>query len=97
MPTYEYQCIKCENRFELVHPHAERRQPRCPECKGRSRKLFSPVAVIYRGSGFYVTDNPGKHGKPPKPSKSSDPAVPESVAPAPAAKSTESKGGDSKK
>ena len=56
MPLYEYECSKCDQTFEaLVAAHKANRH-RCETCGGRCRRLFSPPALIFKGSGFYTTD-----------------------------------------
>ena len=58
MPIYEYECEKCACRFELKRRFDEDEgSPCCPQCKGKVRRLFSPTAIIFKGSGFYVTDS----------------------------------------
>lgn len=58
MPTYEYECEKCTCRFELKRRFGEdAKSPRCPICRGKVRQLFSPSAILFKGSGFYVTDS----------------------------------------
>jgi len=56
MPVYEYRCAKCGERFEQYRTVTTRRAARCPECGGRGRKVFRPVGIIFKGSGFHVTD-----------------------------------------
>lgn len=57
MPTYEYQCRKCEHRFEEFHGISERPKLKCPKCKGRVERLISGGAgLLFKGSGFYITD-----------------------------------------
>lgn len=56
MPTYEYKCGECDNTFEEMHGVDERVQS-CPECGGKVRRLFHPVGIIFKGSGFYSTDS----------------------------------------
>jgi len=60
MPIYEYECQRCGAHFELKRNFKESLLALCPRCKGESRLLFSPVAVIYKGSGFYATDSQRK-------------------------------------
>lgn len=55
MPTYEYKCLECDHIFEDFHSANETRDE-CPRCGGRLRRLFHPVGVIFKGSGFYTTD-----------------------------------------
>jgi len=58
MPIYEYECETCAYRFELIRRFDEdEKSPRCPQCQGTVRRLFSPPAIIFKGSGFYVTDS----------------------------------------
>ena len=58
MPIYEYECEKCACRFELKRRFGEDGgSPCCPQCQGKVRRLFSPPAIIFKGSGFYVTDS----------------------------------------
>lgn len=57
MPLYEYECRKCKHRFERIQRLSEPPVESCPRCKeGRVRKLLSPPAVHFKGSGWYVTD-----------------------------------------
>lgn len=64
MPTYEYECEKCSLRFELKRRFSENGGASCPRCRGEARRLFSPVPIIFKGSGFYVTDNRDNHTRP---------------------------------
>ena len=65
MPIYEYECKKCAYRFELKRRFVEvEESPCCPQCQGEVRQLFSPPAIIFKGSGFYVTDNRNDHNRP---------------------------------
>lgn len=57
MPTYEYRCSDCTNSFEVVQKFSDAALTECPECDGTLRKVFSPVGVVFKGSGFYATDN----------------------------------------
>jgi putative FmdB family regulatory protein len=57
MPTYEYECTKCRRHFERHQRITDAPIQTCPECGGRVRRVFYPVGVIFKGSGFYVTDN----------------------------------------
>ncbi|MBI2935575.1 MAG: zinc ribbon domain-containing protein [Chloroflexi bacterium] len=56
MPTYEYECQSCGHQFELRQGFDAESSTLCPQCKGESRRVFSPVPVIFKGSGWYVTD-----------------------------------------
>jgi putative FmdB family regulatory protein len=57
MPTYDYQCKVCSLRFELKKGFDESVEDNCPQCCGEARRLFSPVPIVFKGPGFYVTDN----------------------------------------
>ncbi|MBE9373931.1 FmdB family transcriptional regulator [Saccharopolyspora sp. HNM0983] len=57
MPTYQYACTECDHRFETVQSFSEDSLTECPECTGRLRKLFNAVGIVFKGSGFYRTDN----------------------------------------
>ncbi len=62
MPIYEYECDKCACRFELKRRFDEDGgNPCCPQCQGKVRQLFSPPVILFKGSGFYVTDNRNDH------------------------------------
>ena len=63
MPVYEYLCLECEHRFERVQRATERPVSRCPRCRGRVRKVLHAAGIIFRGSGFYVTDYPSEDRK----------------------------------
>jgi putative FmdB family regulatory protein len=57
MPTYEYECEKCGHRFEVFQTMTEKPRKRCPKCRGKLRKLVGGGAgMLFKGSGFYVTD-----------------------------------------
>jgi putative FmdB family regulatory protein len=61
MPTYEYECKSCSHNFEVFQSMSEAPIKICPECGGEVRRLiFGGAGVIFKGSGFYVTDK----GKP---------------------------------
>jgi putative FmdB family regulatory protein len=58
MPTYEYVCTKCGHRFEAVQSMMEKPLSRCPVCKSAIRRVINGgIGVIFKGSGFYSTDN----------------------------------------
>lgn len=60
MPIYEYECLQCGKRTELLQRMDDAPLATCPECGGPVRKLFSAPAVQFKGSGWYVTDYAGK-------------------------------------
>ncbi len=57
MPIYEYECGRCRCRFEMKQGFDEKPGAVCPECQGKARRILQSSPVIYRGSGFYVTDS----------------------------------------
>ena len=57
MPIYQYVCSKCNTKFELRQSFNDESVAACPKCKSESRRLFVPVPIIFKGSGFYVTDS----------------------------------------
>jgi putative FmdB family regulatory protein len=57
MPIYLYQCDTCGVRFERRQAISELPLTDCPECDGHVRRIIQPVGVIFKGSGFYITDN----------------------------------------
>ncbi len=62
MPVYEYGCTKCGHRFEQRRKVTDPPAARCPECRSRVKRVFAPVGIIFKGSGFHVTDY-GKDGR----------------------------------
>ena len=60
MPIYEYECEQCGVRFEKLQRMTEPSLTGCPECGGHIHRVMQPVGVIFKGSGFYVTDNKGR-------------------------------------
>ncbi|MFC2019151.1 FmdB family zinc ribbon protein [Chloroflexota bacterium] len=71
MPIYEYECEKCACRFELKRRFDEDAEsPCCPQCQGKVRQLFSPLAILFKGSGFYVTDSRNDRNRPSEEGKS---------------------------
>ncbi|MEP0813052.1 MAG: zinc ribbon domain-containing protein [bacterium] len=63
MPIYEYECKKCGRSFEAIHSFNDPPPHKCEHCgasgKGVLVKLISPAQVVFKGSGFYVTDHKG--------------------------------------
>jgi putative FmdB family regulatory protein len=57
MPTYDFECVKCHHKFEQKRSFSDDGSADCPRCHGEARRLFSVVPVIFKGSGFYVTDH----------------------------------------
>jgi len=57
VPTYQYTCTECGESLEVVQKFSDDALTECPACEGRLRKIFSPAAIVFRGSGFYRTDS----------------------------------------
>lgn len=57
MPVYVYKCDACGLAFERKQSVSEGPLHDCPECEGHVRRVIQPVGVLFKGSGFYVTDN----------------------------------------
>ena len=57
MPIYEYECGLCRSRFEKRQKYDEAPEAVCPKCEGTSRRVFHPTSIIFKGSGFYITDS----------------------------------------
>ena len=80
MPTYQYTCTECGEQVEVVQKFTDDPLTVCTNCGGRLRKVFSPVGIVFKGSGFYRTDSrkgsssdgPAKKDKEPAGSPSSD-------------------------
>jgi putative FmdB family regulatory protein len=97
MPIYQYRCESCGVSFERTQRFSEDPLKNCPECSGKVHRVIQPVGIIFKGSGFYVTDNransallPGKRSdaadstsSPAEKSDSSTPAETKPAAPEP--------------
>ena len=57
MPTYEYACRSCGEHVEVVQSFRDEPLTECPTCGGVLRKVFSPVGISFKGSGFYRNDS----------------------------------------
>lgn len=55
MPIYEYRCISCDNLFDRLQNHDDD-SPDCPVCGCEVMRIFSPIALRFKGSGFHSTD-----------------------------------------
>ena len=57
MPTYEYECLACKHRFEILQSITAKPKLKCPKCAKKLRKLISSTGgFIFKGAGFYATD-----------------------------------------
>jgi putative FmdB family regulatory protein len=57
VPTYQYACTECGDRSEVVQRFSDDPLTVCTACGGKLRKIFSPVGIVFKGSGFYRTDS----------------------------------------
>ena len=57
MPIYEYECDSCNFRLEKKQGFHDEAVAICPRCEGIAHRVFHPSPIIFKGSGFYVTDN----------------------------------------
>ncbi|HVS67181.1 MAG TPA: FmdB family zinc ribbon protein, partial [Mycobacteriales bacterium] len=95
MPTYEYVCTKCGEGLEAVQSFSDPPLTKCPNCKGKLRKVFSAAGIVFKGSGFYKTDS--RSGSKSKSASSSSTSTKESTASSgsDSSSSSSSSGGDS--
>ncbi len=57
MPTYEYECTRCNHVFEVFQSISAPPRKRCPECRGKVvRRIGTGAGLLFKGSGFYITD-----------------------------------------
>jgi putative FmdB family regulatory protein len=73
VPTYEYQCEKCQRIFEVRQRITEPALTTCEVCGGRVKRLLSPAPFILKGEGWYVTDYPSEARKKAKDAEKSTP------------------------
>jgi putative FmdB family regulatory protein len=57
VPTYQYACTECGEQSEAIQKFTDDPLTVCTACGGRLRKVFSPVGIVFKGSGFYRTDS----------------------------------------
>ena len=81
MPAYDYRCTECAETFEINRPMSAKGEECCPTCGAVARKVFSPVGVAFKGTGFHNTDyrpRPKEEGAPSgdEAAKSAAPACP---------------------
>lgn len=56
MPVYDYRCTECKTRFEVTRPMGSTAAEGCPSCGSPAKRVFTPVGVAFKGSGFHNTD-----------------------------------------
>jgi putative FmdB family regulatory protein len=64
VPTYQYACTACDERLEAVQKFTDDPLTTCEVCGGSLRKVYSPVGIVFKGSGFYRTDSRNGSGQP---------------------------------
>ncbi|MFH1943646.1 MAG: FmdB family zinc ribbon protein [bacterium] len=75
MPTYEYECLDCGHHFDVFQSMLEDPYKTCPVCRGKVKRLISSGAgLIFKGSGFYITDYKKKETSVTGPVKKDKPA-----------------------
>jgi len=63
MPVYTYRCESCGVQFERSQKFTDSPLVRCPECGKKSlRKVYTPVGIVFKGTGFYSTDHRSPSG-----------------------------------
>lgn len=63
MPVYTYHCENCGVQFDQTQKFTDEPLKRCPECNKRTlRKVYTPVGIVFKGSGFYATDHRSPSG-----------------------------------
>jgi len=105
MPTYAYRCADCGHEFDAFQKFSEDPLTECPNCGGTIRRVFQPVGVVFKGSGWYINDSRSKSStatpassdstgksetKTETPAKTEAPAAAATSEPAPAAKAAAS-------
>ena len=57
MPTYAYKCENCGYHFEQLQKFSDKPLKSCPRCKGHVKRVIHPTGIVFKGSGWYVTDS----------------------------------------
>jgi putative FmdB family regulatory protein len=82
VPTYQYTCRECGQQVEAVQKFSDEPLTVCDNCGGGLRKVFSPVGIVFKGSGFYRTDSRNGSSSTTAPAKAPDDAASSSGKPA---------------
>lgn len=72
MPVYEYQCQSCKRIIEKIQKFSDPPLTKCEKCGGSLQKILSPSALVFKGSGFYITDYTKKKTEKEKPDTGKD-------------------------
>jgi putative FmdB family regulatory protein len=90
MPIYSYRCENCGVRFERFQGFDDPMLTRCPECNKKAlRKVYTPVGIVFKGSGFYSTDHRSASGSFNRSSKDAETEKKDEPAKKPAEKASE--------
>jgi putative FmdB family regulatory protein len=57
MPTYVYRCQQCNNRLEVIQKFSDAPLKVCPKCQGQLQRVIHATGIVFKGSGWYVTDS----------------------------------------
>lgn len=76
MPAYDYRCTSCEQVFEINRSMSATGDEHCPLCGSVGARLFSPVGVAFKGTGFHNTDYKPRPKDPSEPKPAEKPATP---------------------
>lgn len=85
MPAYDFRCTKCNQVFEVVRSMRSTADECCPGCGAAAKRVFTPVGVAFKGTGFHNTDyrpQPSESSKSPSPSESTPCAAKSDSSPA---------------
>ena len=96
MPTYQYTCTECGEPVEAVQKFTDAPLTVCAACGGRLRKVFSPVGIVFKGSGFYRTDSRNGSSASAPAAKDKEKASSDSSSSASESSASSSNGSDSK-
>lgn len=95
MPIYTYRCDNCGVQFDRTQKFSDQPLTRCPECGKKSlRKIYTPVGIVFKGSGFYATDHRSPSGQTRHSSHEEKPAEAKKSESAPETSKTDSSGKD---
>jgi putative FmdB family regulatory protein len=73
MPIYTYRCENCGVQFDRQQKFSDQPLTWCPECNKKTlRKVYTPVGIVFKGSGFYATDHRSPSGQGRSSSKSNE-------------------------
>ncbi len=95
MPIYEYRCQKCAHEYEKREGFDAPAQQRCPKCRGKALRVLQAAPIVFKGSGFYVTDSRSSAPETDSKPKVSDGVKDTSTKSTDGAKDTSTKSGDS--